>query len=96
MVLEAWGLIQLLAGGVRDRRIERARAARNSQARVRAWAETTADRLGPVEAWDWVALDRLASRLTYHVRRRLAVDKVASWPVLAGAQACREAGFQLA
>ena len=94
--LEAWGLIQLLAGGVRDQRIERSRLAHNSEARARAWEATSADRFGPVGAWDWVALGHLAARLTYHVRQRLAVDTHGSWPILPAAQAARESGLQLA
>lgn len=94
--LEGWGLIQLLAGGVRERRIERSRIAHNSEARARAWESTDADRSGPVDAWDWKALDRLAGRLVYHVRRRLAADKHGSSPVLPGAQARRASGFELA
>ena len=95
-VLEAWGLIQLLASGIRDQCIECSRLAYNSEARARAWEETSAVRFGPVEAWDWVAVGRLAGRLTYHVRRRLAVGKHGSRSILPAAQAARESGLQLA
>ena len=95
-VLEAWGLIQLLAGGLRDQRIEPSRLAHNSEARARAWEATSADRFGPVEAWDWRALGRLSGRLTYHVRHRLASGKHGSRPLLPGAHAAYDSGLRLA
>ena len=94
--LEAWGLVQLLAGGLRGQRVKSSRVAHNSEARARAWEATSAERLGPVEAWDWRALDQLAGRVTYHIRRRLAVGKDGARAILTGAQAAREAGVQLA
>jgi hypothetical protein len=84
--VEGWGLIQLELNGVRNGRLEHCHTNHNSEARALKWEATYPD-FPPVQEWDFGAVSRISSRINRHVRTRLAVAKVGSRPLLAGAQA---------
>jgi hypothetical protein len=83
-VLEGWGTISLQLGGVGPKGLVHSHSNHNSEARARAWSSTARD-WKPVEKWDWAEVARISSRLNGHIRRRLAVSKIDSRPVLPAA-----------
>ena len=82
-----FGLIQLYFGGVHGRTLTKSYIGHNSQQRAEAW--------GALEGVEWAALDKLGSKIRYHISRRLAVAKAGSLPVLRHAFNLKEAGFSL-
>jgi hypothetical protein len=90
--ISGWGLIQLYLGGRSADGIVVSHTNHNSESRARAWESTSGDELGPASAWDWKEVTRVSRQLNNHIRRRLAVDKIGSRPVLARAAAALTAG----
>jgi hypothetical protein len=78
---EGWGLIQLDLAAARDGSIRPSHTGHNSQARAHGWEATYLDRLGPVDAWDWLEVVRTSSRLNRFIRG-LAMGKSGSRPIL--------------
>ena len=94
-MVDGWGLINLQFGIVSAGMLRPSELKYSSEARARRWEETLASSLGPVDAWDWRAVETLARRLHYHVGRRLTVRKQGARPVLAGAAALAASGVTL-
>ena len=94
-MIDGWGLINLQFGIVTNGALRPSELKYSSEARARRWEETLASSLGPVDAWDWRAVETLARRLHYHVGRRLTVRRQGARPVLAGAAALAAAGVTL-
>jgi len=67
----------------------------HSEAGARKWEDTRRDPLGPISAWDWLAVTRLARALGTRIRRA-AVGKFGTRPVLPGAQRLAALGRTLA
>ena len=94
-MIDGWGLVNLQFGLVSEGTLRPSDLKYSSEARARRWEETLASSLGPVDAWDWRAVEMLARRLHYHLGRRLAVRKHGARPVLAGAAALAASGVTL-
>ncbi|MGH7627778.1 MAG: hypothetical protein ACREOJ_20980 [Gemmatimonadaceae bacterium] len=94
-VIGGWGLLQLQFGGVAGRTLTASRLALNSKSRAARWQDTYLDKLGPIDAWDWSRLARVARALQSHLRHHLSVERLGTRPVLRAAAQLREAGFVL-
>src|SRR5207248_4624986 len=86
-MVDGWGLINLQFGIMSGGTLRPSELKYSSGARARRWEEPLASSLGPVDAWDWRAVETLARRLHYHVGRRLTVRKQGAPRVPAGAAA---------
>jgi hypothetical protein len=85
--IEGGGLIQLYLGGVCDKVVTKSHYGHQSQVRAEAWAVD--------DGVNWEALKTLSNRIQYHVRKRLAVGKAGSMPVLPQARELAQSGFAL-
>jgi len=90
--IEGWGLIQLELAGVRAGRLGHCHTNHNSETRAFRWEPTYPD-FPPVSEWNFKAVTSISSRINRHVRGKLAVSKIGSRPVLAGAQALLDSGI---
>lgn len=72
--IEGGGLMQLYLGGVCDKVVTGSHFGHQSQTRAQAWEID--------DGVNWSALQTLSSRIRYHIRKRLAVGKAGSRPVL--------------
>jgi hypothetical protein len=84
---EGWGLVQLHLGRVGREAIASSRIDHNSETRARTWSPH-APELGPVEAWNWKAVSRVASAMVRWVNER-TVSRYGIAVVLPGAAAAR-------
>ena len=76
-----WGLIQLLLEGlVKDGQLASCHTNHNTQKRAQKWADAY-PKLGTPDDWDWAAVTQASGRLNRAIRS-IAVDKVASHPIL--------------
>jgi len=80
--IEGWGLMQFHFGRIRNGEIESSNFGHNSEKRARNWEVTLFDELGSVEEWNWTLLKKISGKIQYHIRKRLAVSKVSSRPIL--------------
>ena len=94
-MIDGWGLINLQFGLVSDGTLRPSELKYSSEARARRWEETLENSLGPIDAWDWQAVEALARRLHFHIGRRLTVRKHGARPVLVGAAALAASGVTL-
>lgn len=85
--IDGGALIQLYLGGVHQRIVTKSHYGHNSQKRARAWGVDT--------GVNWDELKTLSNRVLYHIRRRLAVTKVRSCPVLGAAFDLAKSGYAL-
>lgn len=85
--IDGGGLIQLYLGGVCDKVVTISHYGHQSQVRAEAWLLN--------DGVHWDALKALSNRIQYHVRRRLAVGKAGSAPVLPSAFDLAQSGFAL-
>jgi hypothetical protein len=85
--IEGGALIQLYIGGVCERVVTRSHYGHQSQVRARAWEVD--------DGVNWEALKTLSNRIQYHIRKRLAVGKAASMPVLPQAMELAQSGYAL-
>ena len=83
--IEGWGIMYFNLGRISGSEIDSSNFGHNSEKRARNWEVTLFDRLGSVEDWDWKLLNKLSGKIQYHIRKRLAVSKVSSRPVLENA-----------
>ena len=90
-----WGLIQFYLAPADEQSIGVSHTNHNSEARARAWEPIGADRLGPVDAWDWQAVTRVSRRLNYQIRK-LAVGRSSGRAILPEAAALVSRGALLA
>ncbi len=84
--IEGHGLMQLYLGGVCGQVITKSNFAHSSS----LWAEREG-----LEGIDWEAYKKISNRIQYHIRKRLAVGKVPSIPVLPEAIRLAKAGYAL-
>jgi len=89
-----WGLIHLQLMDVRGGKLARSRVTANSESRARRWADTEME-LGPVDAWDWSAVERTLRRIERLIRSRLVVGRNDGVPMLRGAQSAFGSGVTL-
>jgi MFS family permease len=80
-------LVQLYLGGVHGRVITKSHYGHNSRERAEKW--------GVSGEADWGALAKLSAKVQYHIRKRLAVDRVPGRPILAGARKLWNEGYEL-
>ncbi len=80
--IEGWGLMQLYFGRIQNDEIEHSHYGHNSEKRARNWESTYLDELGSVNDWNWELLKKISGKIQYHIRKRLAVSKVSSRPIL--------------
>jgi hypothetical protein len=80
--IAGWGSMQLYFGRIQNDEIEYSHFGHNSEKRARNWESTYLDELGSVDEWDWQLLKKLSGKIQYHIRKRLAVSKVSSRPIL--------------
>jgi hypothetical protein len=85
--IEGGGLIQLYLGGVCGRVVTKSHYGHQSKVRAQNWNVDS--------GIDWDALQVLSRRIQYHIRRRLAVAKAGSYPVLPEALELAHAGYEL-
>jgi hypothetical protein len=85
--LAGGALVQLYLGGVHGRVITKSHYGHNSRERAEKW--------GVSGEADWGALAKLSSKVQYHIRKRLAVDRVPGRPILAGAHRLWIEGYDL-
>lgn len=85
--IEGGGLIQLYLGGVFERVVTRSHYGHQSQVRAETWEVD--------DGVNWEALKTLSNRIQYHIRKRLAVGKAASMPVLPQALELARSGYAL-
>ena len=64
---EGWGLVSLQLTYQDDEHVK-ARVSANSEKRARAWEQTLEAALGPVDAWNWVLVERHCRRLIRRLR----------------------------
>lgn len=88
---KGWGLLVLQLQTEDAGRPRPSKFAVNSESRAHRWADTYAERFGPVEAWNWAVMSKTAQRLQYHIAQRLAIGKRGSRPILSGAEAAARA-----
>ena len=79
--VEGWGTISLHLGGIGPKGLVHSHTNHNSEARARAWSSTYPE-WKPVEQWNWAEITKISNRLNTHIRRRLAVSKIGSRPIL--------------
>jgi hypothetical protein len=72
--IEGGALMQLYFGGLHERVITQSHYGHQSQTRAEVW--------GVDHGVNWDCLKTLSNRIQYHIRKRLAVAKVASCPIL--------------
>ena len=84
--LDGWGLIRFQFNDVSQPPPRESSVSVNSRARARKW-EDTHPSLGPVDAWDWAAIDRNARRIERHVRKTLVAHARGARLMLPGAAA---------
>jgi hypothetical protein len=85
--IEGGALMQLYFGGAKDRIVTISHFGHQSQVRAQTW--------GVDEGVNWESLKSLSNRIQYHIRKRLAVAKVAGCPVLAQASELAHSGYLL-
>jgi hypothetical protein len=85
--IEGGGLMQLYLGGVCGRVVTMSHFGHQSRVRAQKWDVD--------QGVNWEALQALSNRITYHIRKRLAVGKVPGRPVLPQAMALARAGYAL-
>jgi hypothetical protein len=85
--IDGGALMQLYCGGVHKRVVTQSHFGRQSQSRAVAW--------GVADGIDWEAAKKLANRILYHIRSRLAAAKVRSCPVLPEALTLARSGYEL-
>ena len=93
--VDGWGLMQLYLGRAKDQEIEYSHFGHNSESRAKRWEPTYIDELGLVDDWDWQLLKKISGKIQYHIRKRLAVSKVNSRPILAEASKKHLNGYKL-
>ena len=79
--------MQLYFGGVHERVLTRSHFGHQSQTRAQNWNMD--------HGINWDSLQTLSNRIQYHVRKRLAVAKVKSCPVLPQAYELARSGHEL-
>jgi hypothetical protein len=85
--IEGGALMQLYFGGLHQRVVTQSHFGHQSQARAKAW--------GVDHCVNWDCLKMLSNRIQYHIRKRLAVAKAASCPVLRQAYELARTGCAL-
>ena len=85
--IDGGGLMQLYLGGVCDRVVTMSHFGHQSQIRAQAWEVD--------DGVNWEALETLANRIQYHVRKRLSAGKAASMLVLPQALELARSGYAL-
>jgi len=85
--LEGGALMQLYLGGIHGRVITKSHFGHNSEVRAEKW--------GVSAGANWKALGTVSRKIQYHIAKRLAVDRVPGRPVLAGAAALWNSGYEL-
>lgn len=85
--IDGGGLIQLYLGGVHERVVTISHFGHQSQARARKWDMD--------HGVNWESLKTLSNRIQYHIRKRLAVAKTASCPILPQAYQLARTGYEL-
>jgi hypothetical protein len=76
-----WGLIQLYLGGISPNGLVHSHTNHNSEKRAFAWETTYRDKLGPVSAWSWPAIEKTSRRINSFIRK-VSVAKHGSRPIL--------------
>jgi len=85
--IEGGALIQLYFGGINGNVLTKSHFGHQSQKRAQAW--------GVDHGVDWESLKKLSNRIQYHIRKRLAVAKAHSCPVLPQAYELCRSGYLL-
>lgn len=93
---EGWALIFIHFGGTdqKSRILSASNLSVNSEKRALGW-EQTITRLGAVSDWDWRAIEKYSRAFSYHIAKKLAVEKIGAKPVLPGAFELRKDGYEL-
>jgi hypothetical protein len=89
-----WGLIQLYFGGLDKHGLHASHIGHNSEKRALGW-ESLTPALGPVQQWDWKAVNATSRKLRYLLHQKWAVNKKGSRGILAGAEKMRHQGIIL-
>ena len=91
---DGWGLIQLYFGGLKGNEISHSHIGHYSEKGALKWQDTNSFN-GPVNAWDWTAIQSTSGKLKYHIHNKLAVKKIGSSGILPGAYRLEQQGTKL-
>lgn len=93
---EGWALIFVHFGGTDLKRkiLSASNFGVNSEKRAIGW-EQTISRFGAVSSWDWREIEKYSRAFSYHISKKLAVEKIEAKPVLLGASKLRNDGYKL-
>lgn len=92
---EGWGLVQLNFRRIQDEEIYPSHFGHNSEKRARKWESIDFDELDLVDNWDWQLLKEISGKIQYLIRKKLAVSKFNSRPILEAAFEKHSKGFNL-
>lgn len=85
--IDGGGLMQLYLGGVSGNVITMSHFGCQSETRAQKW--------GIDEGVNWESLEKIAGKIQYHLRKRMAAGKVPGRPVLPQAMQLARSGFEL-
>ncbi len=95
-VSEGWALFHISFGGIDDKRktLSKSNFGVNSERRALGY-ESTYTRLGAVSEWNWRAIEKYSRAFSYHIAKKLSVEKISANPVLPGAAQLMKDGYKL-
>ncbi|MCO5945357.1 hypothetical protein [Mucilaginibacter flavidus] len=89
-----WGLIQLYFGGIKDSTLKHSHIGHFNYKSALKW-ESINLQYGKVDLWDWQAIQKTSNHLKYLLDKKLAVRKIGTYGVLAGADLLEKRGIIL-
>lgn len=89
-----WGLIQLYFEELKADFLKYSHLGHFNQKGALSKKDTS-DFMGSVDKWDWKRIELTARKLKYHIQNKLAVKKVGSFGILAGANMLEQNGIKL-
>lgn len=88
---EGWGLIQLYFGGLQNNELNHSHIGHfNEKGAIKNEGSTTF--LGNVNLWDWKEIQITSRKLKNHIHNKMAIRKIGSFGVLAGADKLEKQG----
>ena len=91
---QGWGLIQLYLGGLKHGRLNHSHIGHfNEKGALKH--ESNPNGNGLVSSWDWIEIQKTSRKLKYYIHQKLAVRKIDSFGVLAGADDLEKLGVKL-
>ncbi|MBJ2175555.1 hypothetical protein JBL43_14985 [Aureibaculum sp. A20] len=90
-----WGMINLHFGGLKKNRLHRSSIGHfNEKGALRI--ETSNHINGKVTDWNWKDISKISRKLKYQIDKKMTVEKISSYGVLAAAYKLKENGSELA